>query len=222
MPECFPGAGIVPSHRHPLIAIEGLDGAGKSTQMEALRQHLGAETTKFPVYASETGKIILQMLLHPTMGFNGLENAYILQSLMTVNRLEMGSIIAEAVKKSPVLLDRYFASGLVYGQYDGLPLSWLMEIHKTIPAPDLYFLLDVPVEESFKRRPNREDAYEADERRLMFVRNAYLELWRREPSFKSINGFPCRWYVIDGTLPADHITDIIRTHVEAATVRLNP
>ena len=222
--QVFPGAGIVPSRRHPLIAIEGIDGSGKSTQTAVLAQMLpNAKVTKFPNYESPTGKLILHHLkTGGNFELSKQENAVDLQSLMTINRFEMLETIKKGLEDGPVILDRYFASGLVYGLYDGLEPYWLAEIHKTLPAPDLYVLLNVTVDNSFRRRPNRDDVYEADKKRLAFVRAAYIDFWANPwHNVPSVHGTPCRYLHLDGASPPHVITNIVLGAIEDVQKELN-
>lgn len=157
-----------------IIAIEGIDACGKETQVALLREYFDARDLKnvvleFPHYQSSTGRKIKELLLAPE------RDPLVLQSLMTVNRYESSSLIKQfQATNHTVILDRYWLSGLIYGQTDGLDRDWLWNVHEDLPQPDLWILLDIPVAESFKRRPHREDAYEASTKRLCEARNLYL------------------------------------------------
>jgi dTMP kinase len=164
-----------------IIAIEGCDAAGKKTQAERLTQHFRdldyeAESLAFPVYSSYTGKRITELLQQPEV------NSLDLQSLMTINRYEAADQLRDAKsdKTKFLVLDRYYASGIAYGEADGLDGKWLRQIHRSLPRPDLWVYLDVSVEESFRRRPVREDAYEASKERLAAALRAYSDFFAHE------------------------------------------
>jgi thymidylate kinase len=204
-----------------LIAIEGIDACGKSLQQARLADAVGASKMKFPNYGTPTGALILKLLkgereLHTPAEVEGRfgaaqecaapderEQALVLQSLMTVNRYEVTSFMTGTLNERALVLDRYFASGLVYGEADGLPPPWLYAVHHCLPKPDLYILLDISVEESFRRRPVREDAYEANRDRLEAARLGYLDLWSRAPEMISWQGNPVRWVQANGMLDPD-------------------
>ena len=94
------------------------------------------------------------------------------------------------------MLDRYWASGYAYGTADGIDSDWLLTIHDALPQPDLTVLCDITVEESFRRRPVREDAYEASRERLELARRAYHRLAARDRD---------RWLLTDPSGTADSV-----------------
>lgn len=116
--------------------------------------------------------------LEKLMASWSLDKALVIQSVMLVDRLQYAEMIQEYTDDDSVLLilDRYYLSGLVYGQADGLDLSWLERIHSTLPRADVFFVLDIPVEESVRRRPDRMDYYEKNLPKLRKVRDLYLDI----------------------------------------------
>lgn len=197
-----------------IIAIEGTDAAGKATQTKLLVERLVAQgvptsTLSFPNYETETGQIIKRLLTDARRLVYGThagicpevealklpgEQALVLQSLMAVNRYEQSEVLEEMtrVNDRALVLDRYMLSGIVYGGCDGLDPMWLRGIHSGLPEADLTLYLDISIEESFKRRPERRDAYEKNRELLERVRNAYLdnsvEVGERGSSVKRIDG----------------------------------
>jgi len=106
--------------------------------------------------------------------------AFALQCLMTVNRFEYYDYLKswQHRPKGVLVLDRYYASGVVYGSADGLDAEWLLTIHRALPSPDLWVLVDVPPEASVARRPERRDEYETREGFMAQVRSRYLDLFK--------------------------------------------
>lgn len=159
-----------------LVAFEGIDACGKSTQIEMLKKAAvplfpSCQVFSYPNYQTSTGEKILQMLKDPE------RDPLVLQCLMTVNRYEEQFLVEEVLEQGAlVLLDRYWLSGMVYGAADGLPQSWLHRVHEQLLRPDHWFVLDLPVIESFRRRPNRDDDYESNADRLKIARHRYM-LW---------------------------------------------
>lgn len=153
---------------------------------------------KFPNYETPTGKLILLKLqdkwgleMRPRSGADEQTwgemvksfdhaNALVLQSLMLTNRFEVADEIERAVvvEGRNVVLDRYSPSAFAYGMADGLDYKWIESIHTRLPKAHCVFI-DIPVEESFKRRPERTDAYEANKDRLSKARANYLHLFER-------------------------------------------
>ncbi len=182
-----------------IIAFEGIDACGKETQagmlLKSWRQG-PCQLLSYPNYHSLTGRVIKELLQTEN------PDPVVLQSLMLVNRLEDQKNFFDWKKESKnlLLLDRYSLSGLVYGTQDGLDIDWLVDIHSRVHFPDLWIVLDISVEESFRRRPKREDQYEANRDRLEEVRELYLDYSNQWPSA----------HIIDGTQSPDEIHAIVR------------
>lgn len=186
-----------------LIAIEGVDASGKATQSRRLADVLGscASLLSFPNYGSPTGQLIRNLLSSDTPLLSESEHSLLFQSLMATNRYEAFDTL-EMYRNSMdkvLILDRYYASGLVYGQADGLSLEYLLSIHKALPAPDIWIYLEVPPEESAVRRPLRRDRYERRVGMMSRVAQLYSDLFRvQRPT-------PGVWAVIDGIGPIHEV-----------------
>lgn len=182
-----------------IVAIEGGDAAGKHTHSTLLAGRLGATRLAFPAYEQPAGKAILGHLkrewacrfketapgtaVYPSVERERHEqlNALVFQALHVVSRLEMLPVInACRATGRNLIFDRYTASGIVYGTLDGLDPAWVELVNASTPQPDLWILLDVPVEEGFRRRPERRDRYEVDRAYLEKVRQGYLELFEKK------------------------------------------
>lgn len=182
------------------VVLEGIDGSGKSTQVdlvaERLRKNLvngiEVQTVKFPVYDSPTGVLIGKML---KAGLKSHDSVLLFQSLMAINRFEYMSNLS--CHNTLILADRYALSGLVYGLAQGLDFNWLQSVNSFLPIPDAIIFLDVTPQESFRRRPVRRDAMEAD---LQFVTKTY-ELYKEH--------LPLDALIVDGARPQDFVTSAI-------------
>lgn len=176
-----------------LIAIEGMDASGKATQSRLLARKLGGAAMAFPNYETEVGQAILANLKGEWSAGDEL-NALVFQSLFTLNRLEMIDSMKAAMAAGPLVLDRYYASGIVYGALDGLDARWLERIHQTLPAPDRWVFIDVPPEESERRRPERRDRYEMQPGLMARVRDGYRDLFTARG-----------WAIVDGVGSVDEV-----------------
>jgi thymidylate kinase len=142
-------------------------------------------------------------------------DALTLQALMVTNRFEQYGYLskfehdthphARKVEKKVLIVKRYNASAYAYGLADGLPREWLVKVHEALPQPQHWFLLDVSVEESLRRRPKRTDLYEADVVRLKKAREHYLELFAPDKRGYR-DGGSSQWHVLDGTRTPEEIT----------------
>jgi dTMP kinase len=157
-----------------LIAFEGLDQSGKQTQTELLRDRLTAggrlvHLLSFPAYDTPIGAEI-RRALHGDREWG----ADVMQLLYIANRYEAKPQIESALAGGTILIcDRYVASSIAYGESHGLDASWLREVQRLLPQPDLTFLLDIAPEVSARRKAEGRDKYERDLALLGRVRDSY-------------------------------------------------
>ena len=143
------------------IVIEGIDGCGKSTQLDLLAQYFSAFQRQ-PVRVNDPGSSPLalalrELLLHKVeVQIEPKQQAL----LFTAARSDVASHIAMLlVSGSDVLCDRWFMSTMTYqGVMGGVSSRALAEMHDYFVGldPDIYILLDVPVEEAAQRRKHRD------------------------------------------------------------------
>jgi dTMP kinase len=158
-----------------LIAFEGLDQSGKQTQAERLRDSLtlvgrSVRLLSFPDYETVIGAEIGRALRGERD-----YGADVMQLLYVANRYERkGEIVRTEQAGTIIVCDRYLASSIAYGEAQGLDASWLTEIQKSLPQPDITFLLDIAPEVSARRKIVDRDKYERDLALLGHVRESYL------------------------------------------------
>jgi dTMP kinase len=158
-----------------LIAFEGLDQSGKQTQAELLRDRLGVDgrhvrLLSFPAYETPIGNEI-ERALRGTREYG----PDVMQLLYIANRYELKPQIEQERNSGTILVcDRYLASSVAYGEAQGLDPSWLLEIQRHLPQPDITFLLDIAPEVSARRKTEDRDKYERDLALLGRVRESYL------------------------------------------------
>ncbi len=194
-----------------IIAIEGHDAVGKATQSKLLAERLKGTCITVPDYSTETGAAILGNLKKEWCAQGNLRddeaetiklNPLVFQSLMIMNRYEMVPRINEALKSGPVVLDRWTQSSTVYGVCSGLDREWCERVQSSLLKADVNILIDVPIDEGFKRRPERRDRHETDKPFLEKVRREYLHMWG-SPQMTLATGVrhiktKAGWYVING------------------------
>ena len=158
-----------------LIAFEGLDQSGKQTQAELLRDALtsagrSVRLMSFPDYQTVIGAEIGRALRGERD-----YGADVMQLLYVANRYEWKAEIVRAKETGAILVcDRYLASSIAYGEAQGLDGSWLTDIQKYLPRPDVTFLLDIAPEVSAGRKIADRDKYERDLALLGRVRESYV------------------------------------------------
>ena len=198
-----------------LFVLEGLDGAGKSTQVKMLRAYLEEkfgtlEYIHFPRYdAPVFGDLIGKFLRG---GFGAIDQVHpqLVALLFAEDRHEAAPVMCEALDAGKaVLLDRYVYSNIAYqcaklsdaGEAESLR-DWIFDTeyrHFRLPQPDLNLFLDVPVsfvEASLAAQREGEDRsyleggrdiHEADIEFQKKVRGMYLAQMSRDPHFKRID-----------------------------------
>jgi dTMP kinase len=158
-----------------LIAFEGLDQSGKQTQAERLRDRLVesgrlVRLLSFPAYDTAIGGEI-ERALRGARDYG----PDVMQLLYIANRYEWKpQIEQERARGTILLLDRYLASSIAYGEAQGLDPEWLRAIQKYLPQPDLTCLLDIAPRVSAERKTAGRDKYEQDLALLERVRQSYL------------------------------------------------
>ena len=174
------------------ITFEGIEGSGKSTQIQMLKEFfekksLKAFFTKEPG-SSEIGKEIRSILLNK-------ENKIYPQTeifLIFADRVQhVQEIIKPNLNEGKIVVsDRYYDSSVAYqGQREGISKIKIYELIENLdlPTPDITFLLDLPANVGLKRAKNRAslDRFESEE--ISFhegVRQNYLDL--QEQNFQRI------------------------------------
>jgi dTMP kinase len=171
-----------------LVALEGIDQAGKMTQALDLQAHLRraglrCEIRHYPDYDTAIGQLIRSFL-----GGGPALDPRTRCLLFAANRWEKDADMRALVAANDVVcVDRYIASNLVYGMSQGLDAEWLAGLEAGLLPADLTLLVDISPEESRRRKAQARDGYERDERLLAAARAAYCRIAAAQ-----------RWSVVDG------------------------
>lgn len=182
------------------LVFEGLDGSGKSTLIQGLSKELAARQTQFHITrepgGTPLGDEIRKLILTPS------ENAP--SALAELFLYEAGraqhvdKVIRPKLQNNEwVISDRYYASTIAF-QAGGRTLSdetvrQLNQIAAGGVHPDLWVLLDLPVEVAAERMRGRsldrfeQEAQDFHER----VRKGYLDEAKREPE---------KWLILDASV----------------------
>jgi dTMP kinase len=143
-----------------LFVIEGIDGAGKSTQIRLLREYFSrrgysCEYLHFPRTEEPFFGELIARFLRGEFGSINEVDPWLVAMLYAGDRKDAADVIANWLKSgNMVLLDRYTFSNIAYqcaklsdpGQQDEL-MNWILDLefrHFGIPLPDLNIFLDVP------------------------------------------------------------------------------
>lgn len=221
-----------------LVVLEGLDGAGKSTQVKRLRSYLESrceslEYIHFPRYDAPVYGDLISRFLRGDFGGNDQVHPQLVALLFAEDRHgavpEMKKILSSG---GTVLLDRYVYSNIAYQcaklnteeEREALR-KWIIDTEYGafgLPVPDLNIFLDVPtgfVEKklSADRKGNDRtylagghDIHEADMAFQRRVREIYLSQCALDPKFIRVDCSDAS----GNMLPPDIIAGKVRAEVD--------
>ena len=141
-----------------LIVFEGLDGAGKTTQLGLLYDHIVQQGQDVVRLREPTegpwGQKLRQLMMH---GRGGVTPATELEWFLNDRREHVDQRIRPALnRKQIVLLDRYYFSTMAYqGALGCDPQDIQARNEAFAPPPDLLLLLDLPPETGWRRLKQR-------------------------------------------------------------------
>ena len=176
-----------------LIALEGIDGCGKSTQARLLANRLGAVLT-FEPGATTVGGSLRAILLDPGSDPVGERTEAL---LMAADRAQhVDEVVRPALDRGTwVVTDRYSASTLAYQGFGrGLDLGELKQLVTWATgglSPDLSILVEVGLPVGLaRRRGSADDRMEGEgDGFLQRVADGYRQLVQRQDT---------PWLVVDG------------------------
>jgi dTMP kinase len=121
------------------VTIDGPSGVGKSTTVQALHEHLGAQGRT----ARRTAEPTTTALGTFTRGHANEIHGLALACLVAATRYEhIDTVIEPALCAGELIVsDRYLPSTLVLQQLDGVPLDFLIDINRHVLMPDLAVIL---------------------------------------------------------------------------------
>lgn len=222
-----------------LIVLEGLDGAGKSTQRKMVTSYLSSlgrqvDYLHFPRYDAPVYGDLIGKFLRGDFGAIDQVHPQLVALLFAEDRHDAADLIREWTGRGRVVvLDRYVYSNIAFQcakladpkEADALR-DWIFDLEYNrygIPKPTLNLFLDVPITfVDAKLKKNRKgedrgylegksDIHEADIAFQVKVREIYRAQCRRDPDFIRIDCSDAE----GGMLPAADIFQRIRHEIDA-------
>lgn len=169
------------------IVFEGIDGAGKSTQMEKLRQKLVSEGRKVFITAEPTQSVtggILRDALSGNYRRTASELAAMFLSDRVFHNVNESVGINQALEKGfDVISDRYYYSSFAYQGLDS-DIDWVIDMNLNCPdirRPDLCIFLDLDAEKSKSRIDTNRATVEIFEQAEILdkIRNKFFDVFAR-------------------------------------------
>ena len=193
-----------------IFSFEGIEGVGKSTQINLLKEYLetsgyNTEILREPG-STITGESIRSILLDSKENLSS-------ESELLLMFAARAQLISEKVDNSNsdiILFDRFYDASLAYQGFGrNLPIDFIQSLITFIncPEPRLTFLLDISVQDGFERKVNdvKDRIESAGNEFFQKVREGYLE--RAKNNQKRIT-------VIDAMKSIDDINKSIIDHVK--------
>lgn len=176
-----------------IITFEGIEGVGKSTQINLLKDYIESRGFSASIFrepgSTAIGENIRSILLDSKENLSK-------ESELLLMFAARAQLISEKVKISNtdfILFDRFYDASVAYQGYGrGLSVDFINNLISFIncPQPDLTFLLDISVEDGFKRKiDDVKDRIESSgDEFFENVRQGYLEIAMSQPErIKVIN-----------------------------------
>lgn len=229
-----------------LTVLEGLDGAGKSTQVKRLRKYLegvfgSLEYIHFPRYDAPVYGYLISRFLRGDFGDNSTVHPQLVALLFAEDRHGAAPQMKKTLSAGgSVLLDRYVYSNIAYqcakvsDSEEAAELrEWIFNTEYgefDLPVPDLNIFLDVPISFVEKKLTasragddrnylgGAQDIHEADIEFQKKVRDIYREQCRKDPKFIRIDCSD----ESGNMLPPDMIFAKIQEVVDQTVKRLYP
>lgn len=201
-----------------LISFEGMEGAGKTTQCELLKQRIESLGGPSARVVREPGGVpvseaIREIVLNPEYSEVAVTTEVLLFQAARA-QLYAEIILPDLKKGIHVLMDRTRDSSLIYqGIVREIGVEWIEKLNdystqNTVPIRT--FLLDLPAEEGMDRRMRQGNLDRIEQEGVPFqkkVCKAYLDVAQRDTTG--------RWVVIDGRKRIEQVAEEVWDNVQA-------
>jgi dTMP kinase len=189
--------------RGRFIVLEGLDGAGTTTQAERLAQALRAQGQQVLTTREPSEGPVGQLLRRALTGqLQRKLTSQALALLFAADRIDhlQSEVLPALEAGTQVICDRYVLSSLAYQGVDS-PMEWVATLNAEARAPDLTLFLEVDVATAAKRRAARGGApelFEVDALQRKIAQQYQVAIRRQQRKERIVK--------IDGTLPLEQVT----------------
>lgn len=176
------------------ISFEGIEGCGKSTQAKKLHEYFSGSILTREPGGTEVGEKIREILISEKYPKLEAKTELLLNFAARLEHIQ--KVIRPALEQQKtVISDRFFDSTYAYqGNAFGIDFDVIDQVRKLSIgefAPDITFLIDVPLEIAFKRIEGRAGNNRYEKLGFDFhqkVRDGFLDLAKKNPRIKIIDG----------------------------------
>jgi dTMP kinase len=186
------------ANKGKLIALEGIDNAGKTSHITHLKDKLEARGIKCLTTKELTSDIGILTLNYLKTGNFSPHLKTLMFAADRQERVER-EVIPAINAGQIVLADRWVLSAIVYRAVEDFDTEYVMAVNALTLKPDFIFLIDITAEESMHREEHSDKFNPYTEDFLRKARQHYLAIADQFPNIE----------VIDGALRFDEINDYI-------------
>lgn len=197
------------------IAFEGIDGSGKSTQVQLLSNKLRSQGIRCYTTMEPTDSPI-GSLIHQIMTGRIKTDNRVIAGLFVADRLDhllndVDGVLPRILEGTTVITDRYYFSSYAYHSID-MPMDWVIQANaqsKEILKPTVTVFIDVEPDTAIERIAKNRFRQELFEKksRLVKVREKYLEAFEKLKDEEN-------YIIIDGNKPQAEIENEIWNEVQ--------
>jgi dTMP kinase len=198
-----------------LITFEGIEGCGKTTQIELLYAYL--EEAGYKIIKTREpggtafGEALRKVFLHENVEVYPLSELLV---FMAMRAQHVEELIQPALKEGKIVLcDRFIDASYAYQGYGrGIELGVIETLNRLVTKgirPKLTILLNCPVNKGLARKAKAASMDRFEKENLSFhrkIKKAYDELSKEDPK---------RFFVVDGALDINTVHKTIKKKVEA-------
>ncbi|MDR0418043.1 MAG: dTMP kinase [Puniceicoccales bacterium] len=199
-----------------IISFEGIEGTGKSTQIQKLKTFLDTKNID-SVTIREPGNTYIGERIRYLLQYDSNVHNMCAETELLLFEASRAQLVREVIlpmihKNTWVICDRFFDSSMAYqGTARQLSEKIVCQLNHFAAGscvPDLTILLDIDVDLALQRLQQRKIQKDRIENESIeffkHVRERYLRLAKEES----------RFFTVDATLPVETITEKICTHVQ--------
>ncbi len=196
------------------IVFEGIDGSGKTTQINLLKRRIEENNFLCHITQEPTGRPVGSLLRDCLTG-RVKTDEFTLAALFAADRLDHilnddDGLLKQLKEGISVISDRYILSTYAY-QSVRVPFNWVMDLNSMAARklkPDCHIFIDTKPDTALMRISEGRKGKELFEnkKRLTEVRDRYFELFRLLKDTENI-------IIVDGTKNIHEISDIIWENV---------
>lgn len=181
------------SYAGKFIVLEGIDGAGTTTQTKLLAEYLEKRGIKVCVTEEPWSGGLRKQIKEIIGKKSALKKPYLDALAFTTDRaIHQEKLIKPKLNEGYwVVSDRYYHSTFAYQGAEKISFSWICSLHRYIIQPDLAIILDITAEEALKRLKKSERSARDRFENLPFLtklRSKYLGLRGKLPEVRIVSG----------------------------------